>query len=130
MFTYIFDDSYFTWAKAGLNVDYQTPTDAKPVITFDSTAAAEGDVATLSIEDSDVVVIAVTNAATYSTNITWYFNGAALSGSYITGTNNGILTVSAGVAPFTVQGKFPLTIIGTPATGAPSSIVISIEITE
>jgi len=140
-FTYTFDNTYFTWAQTGLNVEYNPPADAKPTITVNknnggATATAEGATVTVKINSgstADTAVITVTNTNYGSNTIEWYLNGtAALSGGILSGTNNSVLTVTAGSAPFTAQGKFPLTIVGTPsaAPSTPSSTVIFIEVTE
>jgi len=128
-FTYTFDNTYFTYAKAGLIVDYPVPVDEKPTLQWTAdgstyTPMTELDDVTVSITNvggPDSIDIKVTNAFT---TIEWYFNSTTPTATGDT------LTVDTTVAPFKVQGHYQLTVVGLPASGAPSSIVVYINIVE
>jgi len=136
-FTYTFDNSYFTFAKTNVTVDYTKPGDVKPVLQSNNAGTTapvpENGTVTLSISNTiypDEINIEVTNITPYGSNkIEWYLStvtGKLTSG--LTGSNEEILTVTAGTSPFNTQGLYRLTVVGIPTTGGPSSTTINISI--
>jgi len=124
-FSYTFDNTYFTFAKADLPIDFTPIGDSKPELIVGGTSQSEGYIVNLSISGAasnpKTIVIAVDNENIYSA-IGWYFsNGGALSTTTgVSGGNDEILTIDTANAPFATQGLFQLTVTGTGTTGGAS----------
>jgi len=126
-FSYTFDDSYFTFAKITLDVDFDPIVDPKPELeksTNTGTTLTDGETVTLSFNavggNPELLNIVVTNDDDYDT-IEWFLNKngtTALTTTQGVSSDNKTLSINTANAPFNAQGLYQLTVVGiTPSPG-------------
>jgi len=119
-FEYLFNNDYFTFAQITLPITVG-PFDGKPELKYgiSNTLLAEEGIVTVSFSAAGgnpaSTTITVTNATDYD-SIAWYYGSVALvpltTTPPVSGTKGEILTVDTTAAPFNIQGKSQLTIVG------------------
>jgi len=140
-FSYTFNNSYFTFTTVNVPIDYIPPAVTPLELVYEETGAGGSPPPASLVEKQTVTVsignvggvptsvdITVDNDDAYTT-IEWYFNSTtALTPSEGVSSGGETLTVDATAAPFTTQGFYQLTVVGIPASGGPSSMIVFISI--